>query len=419
MTSRERVRASLRHRTPDRIPVDFGSTAVTGMHVNCVAALRRHFGLPRELVKVWEPYQMLGRIEEDLARVLGLDVQGVPAAETMFGFRNEDWKPWRLESGLEVLVSRHFETVTDARGDLLVYPGGDRTAEPSGRMPRGGHFFDTIVRQPPLDEARLDPEDNLEEFEPVSDRDVDYFRDGAREAEGTGRAVVATFGGLALGDIALVPAPFLKRPRGIRDIEEWYVSTLTRRDYVRRVFEGQVEIALRNLDRFRRAVGDSVDVVFICGTDFGTQLGTFCSVETFRSLYQPYYRRINDWIHAHTGWKTFKHSCGAVFDLMGPFIDSGFDIVNPVQCSARGMDPARLKAEFGADLVFWGGGVETQTTLAFGSREEVRAEVLRRCEILGREGGFVFNAVHNVQADTRVENIAAVFEALAEFNGRG
>ncbi len=417
MTSRERLRATLAHKQPDRIPVDFGGTAVTGMHVACVSALRDHFGLPKEPVKVWEPYQMLGRIEEDLARVLGLDVQGVPAAETMFGFRNEYWKAWRLESGLEVLVSGHFETTVDKNGDLLVYPKGDRSARPSGRMPKGGHFFDTIVRQPPLDEARLDPEDNLEEFGPVSNQDLTYFRNGVREAAATGRGVIATFGGLALGDIALVPAPFLKNPRGIRDIEEWYISTLTRQDYVRHVFESQTDIALDNLKRIQEAVGDAVDAVFICGTDFGTQLSTFCSVETFRSLYQPYYRKINDWIHAHTGWKTFKHSCGAVFDLMGPFIDSGFDIINPVQCSAKGMDPVRLKQEFGRDLVFWGGGAETQTTLAFGSPADVRAEVLRRCEVFGQDGGFVFNAVHNVQAPTRVENIVAMFDALREFGG--
>ncbi len=419
MTSRERLRASLAHKQPDRIPVDFGGTAVTGMHVACVAALRDHFGLPKEPVKVWEPYQMLGRIEEDLARALGLDVQGVPAAETMFGFRNENWKPWRLENegGLEVLVSGHFETTIDKNGDLLVYPTGDRNAPPSGRMPKGGHFFDTIVRQPPLDEAKLDPADNLEEFGPISDADLEFFRAGVKEASATGRGVIATFGGMALGDIALVPAPFMKHPKGIRDIEEWYVSTLTRQDYVRKVFERQTDIAIANLEKIHKAVGDAVDAVFICGTDFGTQLSTFCSVETFRSLYQPYYRKVNDWIHARTGWKTFKHSCGAVFDLMGPFIDSGFDIVNPVQCSAKGMDPARLKKEFGRDLVFWGGGAETQTTLAFGSPADVRSEVRRRCEVFGRDGGFVFDAVHNVQAPTRIENIVAMFDALREFSG--
>ena len=136
----------------------------------------------------------------------------------------------------------------------------------------------------------------------------------------------------------------------------------------------------------------------------------------FRELYQPYYRRINDWVHARTAWKTFKHSCGAVSSLLPAFIESGFDILNPVQISAAGMDARTLKREFGRDIVFWGGGVDTQKTLAFGTPAEVRAQVLERCEILGRDGGFVFNTVHNIQANVPLANIVAMFEALGEFN---
>jgi uroporphyrinogen-III decarboxylase len=123
---------------------------------------------------------------------------------------------------------------------------------------------------------------------------------------------------------------------------------------------------------------------------------------------------MNDWIHKHTTWKTFKHSCGAVRTLIPAFIESGFDILNPVQVSAAGMEAEKLKADFGKDVVFWGGGVDTQKTLAFGRPEEVRAEVLRRCEILGKGGGFVFNAVHNIQANVPVRNIVAMFDALKE-----
>ena len=418
MTSRERLRAALEHRQPDRIPVDFNGTAVTGMHVKCVIGLRRHYGLPDRPVKVHEPYQMLGWIDEDLQAVLGIDVQGVYGPDTMFGYRNENWTPWRMDDGTEVLMSGNFRTARDANGDTLVFPGGDRTAPPSGRLPRNGFFFDTIIRQEPIDEARLDPEDNLQEFGPVSGETLDHFERESRRAAATGRGTIASFGGTALGDIALVPGPGLKRPRGIRDVEEWYVSTLTRRPYVRRVFERQTEIALANLARLRERVGDEVQAAFVCGTDFGTQRSQFCSEASFRELYLPYYRRINDWIHGHTAWKSFKHSCGAVFNLIPAFIDSGFDILNPVQVSAAGMDPRRLKREFGRDIVFWGGGIDTQKTLAFGAPEEVRAEVLERCDIFGRDGGFVFNAVHNIQANVPVANVAAMFEALKEHGGR-
>jgi hypothetical protein len=418
MTSRERLAAALNHRQPDRIPVDFNGTAVTGMHVKCVIGLREHYGLAKRLVKVHEPYQMLGWIDEDLQRVLGIDVEGVYGPDTMFGFRNENWTPWRMDDGTEVLVSGNFRTTKDGNGDTLIYPGGDRSAPPSGRLPKNGFFFDTIIRQEPIDEAKLDPEDNLEEFGPITEAALDHFEAESRRAGATGRGIIGSFGGTALGDIALVPAPGLKHPKGIRDVEEWYVSTLTRRPYIHGVFERQTEIALGNLEKIHSRVGDQVQAVFTCGTDFGTQQSTFCSVAAFRELYMPYYRRINGWIHGHTAWKTFKHSCGAVATLIPAFIESGFDILNPVQVSAVGMDARKLKEAFGRDIVFWGGGVDTQKTLAFGTPEEVRAEVQERCEIFGRDGGFVFNSVHNIQANVPIRNIVAMFEAIGEYNGK-
>lgn len=417
MTSRERVRATLNHRQPDRIPVDFGATAVTGIHVSSVAALRDHYGLEKKPVRVVEPYQMLGEVEEDLNRALGLDTEGVLAARTMFGFPNENWKEWRTPWGQVVLVSAHFKTTTDANGTTFVYPQGDTGVPASAAMPAAGYFFDTVIRQEPIDESRLDPEDNLEEFGPISDADLAYFAAQVRRAWATGRSVVATFGGTAFGDIALVPAPFLKHPKGIRDVAEWYMSTVTRRDYIHRVFGRQCDLALANLKRIHQVVGDTVDAVFVCGTDFGTQTSAFCSVDTLRELYVPYYRRINDWIHANTTWKSFKHSCGAVEKFLGSFIECGFDIINPVQCSATGMDPELLKSRYGDRLTFWGGGVDTQKTLPFGSPAQVREQVLRRCETFGRGGGFVFNSVHNVQARVPVANIVAMIDAVHEFSG--
>jgi hypothetical protein len=417
MTRKERVLAALDHRQPDRLPVDFGSTSVTGMHATCVAALRRHFGLENRPVKIHEPYQMLGLLEEDLQSALGLDVEGVFPRKTMFGFSNHDWKPWRMPDGLEVLVSADFRVTVDARGDTFIYPEGDTTVAPSGRMPRDGYFFDAIVRQPPIQEDRLNPGDNLEEFVPMAEEDVQYFRREVERAAATGRAVMANFGGTAFGDIALVPAPFLKHPKGIRDVAEWYMATSNRREYVHRIFDGQCEVAVGNLARIHAAVGDAVDAVFVCGTDFGSQTSSFCSAQTFRELYFPYYRRLLDWIHKSTQWRCFKHSCGSVARFLPSFIEAGFDILNPVQCSAAGMEAAELKARYGDRLTFWGGGVDTQRTLPFGSPEEVRRQVLERCEIFAAGGGFVFNAIHNLQAGTPVANIVAMFDAVMEFAG--
>ncbi len=417
MTSKERVLAAIGHRQPDRVPMDFGSTTVSGMHVSAVSALRDYYGLPRHPVKVFEPFQMLGLIEEDLKQALGVDVNGVYRRNTMFGVPITDWKPWRTHQGLEVLVPGGFNTTTDTNGDTLVYPEGDLTAPPSARMPRDGYFFDTIIRQEPIVEKKLNVEDNLEEFRELTGDEVASMKADAEVAVRDGRAVLAALGGTAFGDIALVPAPFMKHPKGIRDITEWYMSTTSRRDYIHEIFSRQCDIALANLAKLHAACGGMIDILYVCGTDFGTQTGTFCSVKTLRDLWLPYYRRVNDWVHSHTAWKTFKHSCGSVDRFIPSFIEAGFDILNPVQCSAANMDPTHLKEAYGERIAFWGGGVDTQKTLPFGTPEEVRREVVERCRVFSRGGGFVFNAIHNVQARTPVENIVAMIEGVREFNG--
>jgi hypothetical protein len=414
MTPRERIQRALSHREPDRVPRDLGGSAVTGAHCTVVYALRQALGLdpPGTPVKVTEPYQMLGELAPDLLDALGIDVVGLGGPRTLFGFENRGWKEWTFWDGTPLLVPEAFNTTPEPSGDVLMYPEGDRSAPPSGRLPVGGYYFDTIIRQDPIDEDRLDPMDNLEEFGPISDADLAHFAREAASVAATGRGVLASFGGTAFGDIALVPAPFLKRPRGIRDVAEWYISTRSRRDYVYRVFELQCEVALANLAKIRDVVGDVVDAVFLTGTDFGTQRGLFISVGAYRDLYKPFHRAVNDWVHRNTPWKTFIHSCGSVAELIPDFIEAGFDVLNPVQCSAAGMDPRVLKERFGDRITFWGGGVDTQQTLPFGTPDQVRAEVAERVRTFGPGGGFVFNPIHNIQARTPVENLLAMFETL-------
>lgn len=413
MTSKQRIRASIEHRAPDRVPVDFGSAAVTGIHCSVVEDLRRHFGLEERPVKVHEPYQMLGLIEDDLRDALGIDTVPIPPYKTLFGFPNENWKEFRTWWGQTILVSEHF--VTEARADgLYIFPEGDRSAPPSGHMPSTGYFFDTIIRQEPIDEDNLDLAANLEEFGALANAELAHWRNHAEHLRGADKAVVAHLPGTALGDIALVPAPFLKHPRGVRDITQWYMLLAEDPAFVGELFDRQAEIALGCLQQLHGAIGDVLDIAVVCGTDFGTQESTFCSVEAFREIWLPRYQRITNWIRTHTNWKTFKHSCGAVETLVPSFIEAGFDCLNPVQCSARGMDAAHLKQTYGERLCFWGGGVNTQRTLPFGTPEEVRA----RCEVLAPGGGFVFNSIHNVQALTPTENLLAMFAAVREFNGQ-
>jgi uroporphyrinogen-III decarboxylase len=415
MTSAERLKATLAHRQPDRVCVDFGATMVTGIAASSVAKLRKALlGDPDYRVKVIEPYQMLGEIDDALAEALGIDVAGVLPARTMFGFENRDWKPFTLFDGTEVLVPGDFNLTPDGKGGWFIHPEGDTSVAPSGHMPQGGFYFDAIERQGPIDEDKLDPADNLEEFGPLSDAEVTWLADKAREAASKGQGAILSCPGTGFGDIALVPAMWLKDPKGIRGVQEWYISTIARRDYVYKVFERQCEIALENLARLAAAIGDNVQAAFTTGTDFGTQHGTFISPDAYRDLYKPFHKTINDFIHKHTNWKIFIHSCGSVADLIPDFIEAGFDILNPVQCSATGMEAEKLKRTFGKDLVFWGGGVDTQHVLPFGTPGEVYAQVRERVAVFNKGGGYVFNTIHNLQSMVPVENTLALFRALRD-----
>jgi len=418
VNSRERVRTALNHQEPDQIPLDLGAGFQTGMHVQMVYKLRQALQLdpPGTPVKIIEPYQNLGEIKMDLLEAVSGDVVGVNPPATMFGYKCENWKEWEYFDGTPVLVPEYYNTKPEPDGSILMWPEGDTSVPPSAIMPKDTYFFDSIVRQPPLDDDNLNLEDNLEEFKPISAEDLVYFgREVDRLYEGTDKAVYANFGGTAFGDIALVPAPWLKNPKGIRDMEEWYISTLTRQEYVYEIFEYQCAIALENLQKIFEVVGNKVDVVFLTGTDFGGQSGPLISVKSYERLFKPFHKQLNDWIHENTTWKTFMHTDGSLIPLIPHFIDAGFDILNPIQWAAKNMTPVELKREFGEQLVFWGGAIDSQKTLPFGTPDEVRVEVRARIEDFRAGGGWIFNTVHNVVANVPVENLLVMYETFHEY----
>ena len=412
--SRKNFLKTIHHQQPDNVVVDFGSTGVTGIHALIVEKLRDYYGLEKRPVKITEPYQMLGEVDSELVREMGIDVIGLSGAKNMFGIPNENWKLHKTLWGQAVLFPGNFNYTYNNNGDILIYPEGDMSVAPSAMMPKSGYFFDAIERQEPIDESKLSVEDNLEEFGYISESDLIYWKNQIDSLKDKNKAVMASLGGTALGDIALVPGMNLRKPKGIRGVAEWYMSTLAREDFIKELYDKQTDIAIENLKQLFNVIGNKIDTVFICGTDFGTQNSTFCSIETYDNLWMPYYKKVNNWIHRNTTWKTFKHSCGAVEPFISHFIESGFDIINPVQINASGMEPQNLKKKYGDNIVFWGGGVDTQGAFAFGTPEEVKDQVKRQCEILNKNGGFVFNTVHNIQANVPFGNIVAMLEALKE-----
>ncbi len=416
MTSRERVIAALEHRQPDRVPVDFGATGQTGISASTLYRLRAALGLPRKPVTVIEPFQLLGEVDADLRAALRSDVVGLWNPKNMMGVENAAWKPWTMSDGTPVLMAGGFAWRRDSDGSIVAYPQGDTSVPPSLRLPAGGFFFDNIDRAPAWREDDLDARRDFSDlFGPYSDEEARALeRESVRLCAETDRAVIMNFGGGGFGDAAVIPGPWEKAPRGIRRLDDWYEAHLLHPQYLHDLFGMQAEIALGNLDVLRQALGDRVQVINISGADFGSQSGEIISPEMYRALYKPYHARLNGWVHAHTPWKTHFHCCGSIVRLLDDLVEAGVDVLNPVQVSAAGMDAVLLKERYGQKLVFWGGGVDTQKTLPFGTPEEVRAQVRQRIRIFSRGGGYVFNTIHNILAKTPVANILAMLEGVAD-----
>jgi len=417
MNSRDRVRKAINHQETNHIPLDLGSTTVTGIHASSYAKLRRALGLKNQPVRIIDPFQMLAEVEMEVIEKLRIDTIGLWLPTNTFGFKNENWKPWKLFDGTKVLVPEKFITKSDQEGNMYLYPQGDISVPPCAKMPRDGYYFDIIVRQEFLDDKDLNPEEWVkQQYSVFSKETLKYLAYKADELyNNTKLCIIGKFIDASFGDIAKVPGTAVKNPKGIRDPEKWIMAHIEHPDYIKGIFELQCEIALKNLELSYEAVGNKIDVIRVSGTDFGTQNGPFISPDMYREFYKPFHKRINDWIHKNTSWKTFYHSCGSIVAFLDDFVEAGVDILNPVQTSAQGMDPKMLKERYGDKLVFWGGGVDTQRTLPFGTPEEVRKEVTERCQIFGKGGGFVFNTIHNIQSKVPIENLMTMFQTVKEF----
>jgi uroporphyrinogen-III decarboxylase len=186
---------------------------------------------------------------------------------------------------------------------------------------------------------------------------------------------------------------------------------LTDKAYVKDLFEVRTETAIENLEMLNNYLGDKISIICLDGTDYGSQRGELFSPEIFEEVYMPFMKLQTKWIHDRSDWKILQHSCGSITQMIPLMIKSGIDILNPVQTSAKSMDPVWLKQNFGDRLVFWGGGVDTQKTLPFGSARDVEKEVEEQVGIFAPGGGYVFGAIHNIQQGTPPENIVAAYNA--------
>jgi len=397
VNSRERVLRAINHQAADRMPIDLGGTRQSGIAASTYHRLKQHLGIASP-TRVYDVYQMLAEVERPIMERFGADVVGLNRPDVAFGIRNENFKPWTMFDGTPVEVPGGFEPVTEEDGGLVLL----RDGEPIARMPKDGFYFDRVEKFPGA--AHVD----LDGYEPPRLRDEDFAHYRAQaEAlyQNTDFAIVAPLG----------PPYELFYGLGTGDFEMWMITLASEPDYVCALYDKLVDAWLDNLQRFVEAVGDRVQILQV-NDDFGTQHSLFLSVDMYRRQIMPFYKRGLDWIHENTGMKVLLHSDGAIFPLIPSLIETGFDILNPVQTSAAGMDPVQLKTECAGRLAFWGGSLDCQKTLPYGTVDQVVQEVQAHLNVFAPGGGYVFAPVHNIQAGVPPENVIAMYETALGFS---
>ena len=405
MHRRERILAALNHCQPDRTPVDIDGYRSSGIAALAYVKLRKYLGLPDKTIYVYDPIQQLARVDEDVLERFGGDTiqmgRGFPLPESV-------WVDWQLPDGTPckipawALPERHD-------GDWVLR---SRSGRVLARMPRGGFYFS-------------------QEYFPFADEcDLENIQGAMAESMWTG--------------ISIPPGPLAGGPEGLQKMAEGAKALRSRTDraiigiFGGSLFEtGQflfrndnyflllagepakahdfldrlVEIHLKNLEKFLGAVGKYIDVILF-SDDLGMQTGPQISPAMYREFFKPRHRTMWDRAKKLADVKVKLHTCGGVRELLPDLIEAGLDAINPVQISCRGMEASELKAEFGNEMVFWGGGCDTQDILPNATPEEVRRHVRRQVEILSPDGGFVFQQVHNIQANVPPENIVAMYDSV-------
>ena len=403
MTSRERVEKTVNRQKADRIPIDLGGMKASGIAAGAYHRVKQRLGLQTP-TRVADARFRIAEVEDAVRVRLHLDVAPLDWSTAFHALQPERaWTPRTLFDGTPVLFAPDVRIGEDREGNwLLLKPDGTPTAF---RMPRNGFYFDDCAFDEP---GGIDPV----KFQPVMDLPDEQLAQFAQYAkrmrETTDYALLGWGFGVCLLGMSLITNRgdnvTLGKP------SEWMVMLMTEKETCHEMMDRSVEASIKCHSRIHQAIGDTCFAWGIAADDSGTQRGEFVSPELWAEMILPHYKKLCDWIHQHTKMKTFFHSCGSVYHLIPHFIEAGIDILNPVQISAARMEPARLKREFGDRIVFWGGGCDTQSVLPRGTPDEVREHVRRNIEVFGLGGGYVFNQVHNIQANVPPDNILAMFE---------
>lgn len=400
MTHRERIAAALAHKESDRVPIDLGGTESSGIMGICYNRLKDRLGVG-ERTQIYDLSQMIAKVEPSVLEAVGSDAMPLL-------IEPKEWQSWTLQDGSPGEIPAKMRIEELENGDS-VQIADDGTVV--SRCPAGGVYFDTC--QHPLQSVstveHIDAgQPFFESFDWPSylDETYDDLQAKARDLhENTDYFIVANLWVhvYASGQI-------------LRGFDNFMMDLAADKHLAHRLLDRQVEAYLPRVDKYVDAVGEYVDIIQV-NDDLGMQTGPQLRPQLYREMVKPYHLRLWQYIKERSGKPLLLHSCGSVYEFIPDLIEMGIDALNPVQVAAADMDSKKLKAEFGQDMTFWGGGCDTQSVLARGTTQEVRDEVRRRVDDLAPGGGFVFCQVHNIQADVPVENVLAMYEELGTLGG--
>ncbi len=379
MNSRERVMRALNHQEPDRVPIDLGATIVTSIVTKSYVDLKNHLGMPIEEIKMLDYVQQLPYVDEALLERFGVDFRLVQL-------------PAATAPGLNIFEEGDYYAFIDRWGAKLHMPK------------QGGLYFDWVDF--PIKEPTMEALDNYPWPRPdPPELNAQLAEQAKKLYENTDYALVGS---------AVIGGGIFEQPARVMGMENFLMALVAEPTFADRLMEKITDIYIESCNNYLDQVGRYIQV-FTYWDDVNTQDGWMVRPDLYRKMVKPKQKRLVEAIKKKTDAKIFFHGCGAVFDLVPDLIEVGFDILNPVQVSARGMDTQKLKQEYGKDMTFWGGGVDTQRVLPFGTPQQVVDEVKRRIDDLAPGGGFVFAAVHNIQAFVPPQNIVAAFDTALEY----
>ncbi len=413
MNSRERVLRTVNFQEPDRVPIDLGGLEASSIGVKAYNGVKRKLGIRSES-RIWDPRFMIARVEEEILQRFHVDIVPLDVSSAAWDAApDSEWIPRTLYEGVEGLLPPETNIGTDSEGNWVLLDGeGNPTAY---RMPREGYYFDDMSFDTPG--ATIDPA----AFRPpagFSDEQLEALRKrGKFLHDNTEYAMLGWGGGVCFLGLSLITDRLSNVTMGLSS--EWMVMLMTEKETCHEMMGRSIEASIASLKQLHDAVGDYCFAWGIAADDSGTQRGEFINPDLWAEMIRPHYAKLCDWVHRNTKWKTFMHSCGSIYNLIPHLIEAGIDILNPVQTSAAGMEPERLKKEFGGRIVFWGGGCDTQNVLSTATPEEVREHVRERIGIFAPGGGYIFNQVHNIQPNVPPENVIAMLDAAYEFGRQG